>query len=217
MKKKLLTGLVTGLFVVGLTGMASAVPYQFTEITSNSPINLSSQLSVDVTSGTGADAGLTLFKFTNTGILASAITDIYFDWGAGSALTYVKDIESADVSFDPFAMPPDLPGGNPISFTADWSTDSEPPAQPNGVNNFTGTGSQEYLTLAFSGDFNSIITSLDNGTYRIGLHVQGLSDDGSESYVNTPPVPEPATMMLFGSGLAGLAGMVRRKSRKAEK
>jgi len=213
MKRKIFCTLATTMFFA-IAGTAQAIPYGFTVVEDNSTIDPSLQLSVDVTAG---GSGLTLFTFTNVGGLQSTITDIYFDWGNMSGLTFDSYSSTGEVNFDHFANPADLSGGQNIAFSADWSTDAASPAGTgkNGIDNFTGTGVQDSLTIAFTGlAFENILSALDNGTYRIGLHVQGLADGESESYVNgggTSPVPEPATMLLFGTGVAGLAGFARKK------
>jgi hypothetical protein len=38
-----------------------------------------------------------------------------------------------------------------------------------------------------------------------------VADFSYGSTNTTPPVPEPSSLLLLGSGLVGLAGMVRRK------
>jgi PEP-CTERM motif len=63
---------------------------------------------------------------------------------------------------------------------------------------------------------------VDPGGLRIGIHVQGFANGGSESFVNGPPgggpspaaVPEPSTVL--GASFAGLIGLAyawrRRKA-----
>ena len=59
--------------------------------------------------------------------------------------------------------------------------------------------------------FNDVINELGDGRLRIGMHVINFDGGGSESFVNNP-VPVPAAIWLFGSGLLGLVGIARRKN-----
>lgn len=209
-----------GLLVSTITvfSQAQAALFGFGCITGNSSANCTtgeSQLFVEVSdAGWNIDTGYNqvLFTFTNSGPNASSIADIYFDDGTLLGIASI-DNSSDGVSFSQGANPGNLPGGNEIGFetTAGFLADSDAPVQPNGVN------PGEYLGITFdllSGvTYTDTILALQSATdLRIGIHVQGFADGGSESFVNNVTVvPVPAAIWLFGTGLIGLIGVARRK------
>lgn len=66
--------------------------------------------------------------------------------------------------------------------------------------------------LAFQNPiFSSGQFTLQPGTYLINISLRNALPGGGTGYIQAAPVPEPLTMFLFGSGLAGLAGVVRRR------
>ena len=163
------------------------------------------------------------FYFTNTGTEDSSITDVYFDNGSLLGIASI-DNTSTGVSFTQLASPPDLPGGEtvspPFDVTAGFSADSDPPAQPNGVN------PSEYLGIIFDlqvgGSFQDVLDELASGELRIGIHVQGFSSGGSESFINNGIVdgngngngviPAPGALLLGSIGVSFVTWLRRQRT-----
>jgi hypothetical protein len=85
-----------------------------------------------------------------------------------------------------------------------------------------GVNPGEWLTIIWNlvagTSFSDVIAALNlggdqAGSLRVGIHVQGFSNGGSESFVNsTPaPVPVPAAGLLLAGALGALALSRRRK------
>lgn len=215
--------------LVATTPEARAISYSFVNITANNVANAGagqSQLSVDVTAGPGANQ--VLFTFKNVGALAMSITDVYFDDGTLLGIASINN--TVGVDFSQGASPGNLPGGSAptinFSATAGFIADSNPPAQPNGVNPgetlgilFNLIGGQTFADTINAMNLSLANPGVDvNGGLRIGIHVQGFANGGSESFINgrpptgpgTTPVPDGgATVALLGLGMAAL-GLSRR-------
>lgn len=192
------------------TSAGASVSYSFGNITGNNVANATagqSQLSVLV-SAVGLNQ--VSFLFTNSGPAAMSITDIYFDDGTLLGIASVIN-GGAGVDFSQGASPGNLPGHNSISpafqTTAGFSADSNPPTQPNGVN--PGESVTIVFNLINGKTFADTINALNTpGDHlRIGIHVQGFANGGSESFINN--VPTPGALALVGLG--GLVAARRRR------
>jgi len=197
---------------------AQAVQFTFYRLTSNGGlVNPEGQLFADVT----PNGNLVDFKISNAGPIASSICDIYFDDGTLLDLASINWGSQTGVSFDDPATPGDLPSGNtaspPFVTTQDFSADSNSPhLEANGVN------PGEWVTITFSlqnvQTFDDTIAALNDGSLRIGLHVQAIGTAGeSDSFLNNGGGKFPdggATVGLLGCALTAL-GLVGRRLRKA--
>lgn len=193
-----------------LFGISTAVSqatireFDFYNITHNDPTNETigeAQLFVDV-SDSGAKQ--VLFTFGNTGPEPSAISEIYFDDDMLLIAAFIIDSQS-DVDFVQFASPSGLPGGktlNPAFETsANLCAESAPPVPKKGINPGEQVG--VLFDLQAGSTFQDVINGIDNGALRIGIHVIGFENGGSESFVNSS-APEPATICLLGLGTLAL-------------
>jgi len=148
---------------------------------------------------------------TDTGNLGTANAFISFsgvkvtDTGAGTydfaPLVAGTTLTMPGFEFDPFTPPKNLwtatVGG--IKFSFDMTT----------VEIYT----QDSTQLTLRGIGTASIQGFDNtpGAWILTANELGQTLSFSAS---TSTIPEPATMLLFGSGLLGMAGVIRRRFRK---
>lgn len=233
-----------GVIAVALTGavattaaQADFVPlsntYGFTRVTANGTENPEGQFTIEVrnyreSAPSEELIGQVSFKILNNeifGWIASSITDVYFE--DGTLLGIAEIVNGSGTSFTEPASPGNLPGGGNFEATADFSADSDPPIEANGIN------PGEWLEIIFDlkdlpigakYTYSDVLAAIAAGqeytanpeggrpdiSLRFGLHVQAIGLGGeSEGFINSIPLPAP-----FGLALAGLAGVVIISRRK---
>ncbi len=104
---------------------------------------------------------------------------------------------------------------------------------PQGGNNFTtaysfsrvqgpanGNGVQagETFGMKFTGNYNLVTAAFNSGAMKVGIHVQGLPNGASDSYIgtNTQDTPEPLTMLAAGAAV-GFGTMFKKQRDQAQK
>ena len=175
-------------------------------------------------SGTGTYESVSIPNLGDTGTITTLIDFTYpadqkytFDFSTGSFVSQNDDLFYFQLL--PFLNPLPLsvsesgfilPGGDPTNFTAlvsatEYVDDSTSPLFGLGITYTARYDVMRNLTTG-EGTLNAeVIGFLVAGADTIGIRGSGSYTSGQS------PVPEPATMLLLGSGLIGLAGFGRKK------
>lgn len=216
MRKKLLVSLVTGMVILGNAFIANAIP---TEIV---PVSYTFDKTTDV--GTYNYSDWTGSQLTDGHY---GITPWSADLGNGYAYEWVGWVRDTPVNID-FDLGAILEINQiNIGTVQDWPNDVVlPSVNLYSSNDGTNWSLFEHYFVPESNSNNNIYRtyeftglSVTAQYFRVSLY---HSYDGPWTFTDeidfyqdsAAPVPEPTTMLLFGTGLAGLVGTKLRKKKK---
>jgi len=163
----------------------------------------------------GSAVRFDIFNLGNAAAPNMFISKVFFDDNGYLSAPSLYGTNVGEVSFSGGASNDQLPqGGN--GFTTDYAFSRNP-----GGGNAGGIQGAESFPVSFRGNYNNIIAALNSGDLRVGLHVQGLPNGQSDSYIstssgNTQDTPEPLTMLAAGAAV-GFGTMFKKQRAQAQK
>ncbi|MEG4024663.1 MULTISPECIES: PEP-CTERM sorting domain-containing protein [unclassified Microcoleus] len=173
--------------------------------------------SFDVTDG-GSDNVFFKIANNNTSVPGIFIGSVYFDTGYNTNLLSAFGINTGNTGTVDFKDNGTANMPQSSNLTTPWSTDFS--ATKNGAGS-NGVQTGEALGLSFGGNYTNVVSALNAGTLRLGLHVQGING-GSDTFVssistsNTEATPEPLTMLAAGAAV-GFGTMFKKQRAQAHK
>ena len=214
MKKIFLS--IAGVALLSISN-AAAVQYGFIRSSEANETNFSSDFTLDVTAITGGvQFAVSLASNTsNTGLFMG---DLWFDTASG---LFSGVLETADlvalagtVDYKPKTSGafPEAGSGFSPAFVEDQNFHATKNSSTGVVDRGESLGIK--VDLATGKTLADVLAALDDGSLRLGIHVQGFSSGGSESYASNgrSQVPDSgSTLALFGLVLIALHSFKKKQ------